>query len=183
MFYPGYVAGELQESPHAVGLELSHLQAGGILNKVKMGSHTYYQWNETFPFASILYQTIEKMRGMGDSIMVQIPCMARKRQIEGNLSRVVLDIKQYYQPERIVLFGSAVSGKIGPYSDIDLVVVKETSLPYFKRVQQLVDLLNYDVDIDFLVYTPREFSQALKQNRFFREEIIKKGKVLYDRAA
>lgn len=182
-FYPGFVAREIEESPHAVGLELSHLSRGGLLKKIDQAGRTYYQWDESFPFASLLSQTIEKMRVRGDKEMTRLTCLARRERIEANLAKVVASILKYYQPEKIILFGSMAAGQIGPYSDIDLVIVKETSLPFFKRVQQLVDMLDYDVDIDFFVYTPAEFQQALQQKRFFRDEIMKKGKVLYDKVA
>ncbi len=99
------------------------------------------------------------------------------------LDRLIQTVVTSVRPLRIILFGSAATGKVGPYSDIDLVVIKKTSLPYFERISQLVDLLDYDIGVDFLVYSPEEFDRAVRERRFFREEIIKKGKVLYEKAA
>ena len=44
------------------------------------------------------------------------------------LIREIVDkIRREYRPERIVLFGSYANGNPGPDSDIDLLIVKETS--------------------------------------------------------
>ena len=182
-FYPRYIAKQIQESAHAVGLELVYLVKSDILNVTQEGTHAYYQWNQTYSFAALLVQTIKKMRDMGQKEILSLPCLDQEERLKENLIKVVADIKKYYQPEKIILFGSAAGGTIGPNSDLDIVIIKKTSLAFFKRAQQLVDMLDYDVDIDFLVYTPEEFEQALKQKNFFRVEILKKGKVLYDRAA
>lgn len=61
--------------------------------------------------------------------------------------------------------------------------IKQTSLPYFKCVRELVDLLHYNVGIDFFVYTPQEFSEAVRTKLFFSKEIVKKGKTLYEKDA
>jgi hypothetical protein len=38
------------------------------------------------------------------------------------------------------------------------------------------------VGVDFLVYTPKEFAQMIAENNpFIVEEVIRKGKVLYER--
>ena len=41
-----------------------------------------------------------------------------------------------YQPERIYLFGSWARGEQDDLSDIDLVIIKETSAPFFKRLRE-----------------------------------------------
>ena len=40
------------------------------------------------------------------------------------LDEVVRRIVEVAQPEKIILFGSAVRGEMGPNSDVDLLVVK-----------------------------------------------------------
>ena len=37
------------------------------------------------------------------------------------------------------------------------------------------------VGVDVLVYTPREFEQLSQERAFLREEIVAKGKVIYER--
>lgn len=181
--YPRYIAQLIGESPHAVGLELKYLIQNSVLETVGEGNRTYYTLNENYPFITELTAIINKMRAQGNEEMRMLPDLAQAARLKENLARVVENLKRYYDPDKIIVFGSAASGNVGPYSDIDLVVVKETSLPYFKRLQQIAELIEYDTDIDFVVYTPEEFERASKENTFVKNEIITKGKVLHDKAA
>lgn len=181
--YAGQVAREIEESPHAVGLELAYLTKSQFLGKVEKGRHVFYRWNETHPYAALLKNIVDKMRSNGNKEMRALRDLKYRQELQKNLDRVLKDLKTYYDPEKVILFGSMASGRISPDSDIDLVVIKKTPLPYFKRIRQLVDLLHYDVGIDFFVYTPEEFAESVQIKRFFSEEILKKGKVLYEKAA
>lgn len=182
-FYPQQVATEIKESPYAVGLELKYLTKGGLLEKVERTGTAFYRWNHKYPFTVETKSIIEKMREDKNPEVLMISDLKRREEIERNVKQVLDDLKKYYDPEKVILFGSAATDHVGPNSDIDMVVIKETSLSYFKRVDQLVDLLNYDIDIDFLVYTPDEFAKAVKERPFFRDEIVKRGKILYEKAA
>jgi predicted nucleotidyltransferase len=181
--YSGQVAKEIDESPHAVGLELAYLVEGGPLRTIERGRHIYYQWNPSYPYAAILKQVAEKMRREGNEEMRDLPDLAQRRRIAENLKRIVDDIKKYFDPEKIIVFGTAATGKVGPDSDIDMVVIRRTTTPFFRRGADMAVQLEYDVGLDLLVYTPEEFRSAVKERRFFRDEIVKRGKVLYDKAA
>lgn len=181
--YSAQVAKEIEELPYTVGLELQALVKGGLLERRDEGRRVYYRWNPKHPLSAALKSLFEKARETGDEEIRSISDLQRRRDIERNLKQVLEGLKKYYDPEKVILFGSAVSGRIGPNSDIDLVVIKKTSAPYFDRVKQLAHVLDYTVDIDFLVYTPEEFQMAVSQRRFFQEEIVKKGKVIYEKAA
>ncbi len=180
--YPRQVATEIGDSPHAVGLELRHLVKGGLLHTRIENGHKLYQWNAQYPHATTLEHIVHQLLNEHVPEITRIPSISHRERVQSNLKKVVEDLKCYYQPEKIILFGSVAHGKVGPYSDIDLAIVKETPLPHIKRVQQVIDLLDYDTDIDFVIYTPKEFAKAAKENSFIRTEIIKKGKVLYDAA-
>ena len=45
-----------------------------------------------------------------------------------------------YQPERLYLFGSWVRGEEDELSDLDLVVIKETTSPFFERLREVSGL-------------------------------------------
>ncbi|MCK4244861.1 MAG: nucleotidyltransferase domain-containing protein, partial [Candidatus Omnitrophica bacterium] len=49
-----------------------------------------------------------------------------KVNLQKEIEKITEQIIKEYKPERIILFGSAVSGRLMPGSDIDLLVVKET---------------------------------------------------------
>lgn len=95
----------------------------------------------------------------------------------------ILDILvNQYHPQKIILFGSMAGENIAEWSDIDLAIIKETPLPFLQRSREVALLCQAEVGVDFLVYTPAEFEQMIaEQNPFIVDEIIKKGKVLYER--
>ncbi len=84
---------------------------------------------------------------------------------------------------KILVFGSLVTGSIHAWSDIDLVIVKETELPFWQRLRQTRKLLHPQVGTDILVYTPEEFEQLRRDRPFFQEEIVSQGEVIYERSS
>jgi hypothetical protein len=60
------------------------------------------------------------------------------------------------------------------------VVIEKTSLPFFQRLRKVRKLLRPKVGTDIIVYTPEEFDQLCAKRPFFREEIVAKGKVIYE---
>lgn len=60
---------------------------------------------------------------------IEVPNVNERRRIPMRAIRaVVKQIAEKFQPEKIVLFGSYAYGKPKPESDVDLLVVMETSL-------------------------------------------------------
>jgi len=108
---------------------------------------------------------------------------ARKELLEQELDRYVQVLKKEEKPDKVIVFGSLASGHIHEWSDIDLVVVKETKLPFLKRTRELRKVIQPNVAVEILCYTPDEFTKLCKERLFFQEEILGKGKVLYERAS
>ncbi len=106
--------------------------------------------------------------------------LPRKKQLDQELARYLDLLKMNGALEKVILFGTLADGNISEWSDIDLVVVEKTSLPFFKRLQKIRKLLRPKVGMDIMVYTPEEFDQLCVERPFFREEIIQKGKVIYE---
>ncbi|GBC95911.1 hypothetical protein HRbin16_01711 [bacterium HR16] len=105
--------------------------------------------------------------------------MTAQRRLEKELRRCLLVLISRYQPERILLFGSLAEGSVHPYSDIDLIIIKQTTQSFWERILDVHHLLQPELPIHLFVYTPEEW-QELQGRLFFREEVLKKGKVLYD---
>jgi predicted nucleotidyltransferase len=105
-----------------------------------------------------------------------------KAQFQKHLQRVTKIIVDKYQPERIILFGSAASGNIHEDSDADLAVIKKTNKNFYDRIGEVSGVVPHGIPLDILVYTPEEFQQMQndKYGYFVRDEIIGKGKVLYE---
>ena len=102
--------------------------------------------------------------------------------IERLLRDIVEKIKDGYQPEKIILFGSYAYGTPDRDSDIDLFIVKDTpERPIDRRVavSRIVSDSRMFVPLEAIVLTPDEITEQLEKGDQFLKEIYKKGKVLY----
>lgn len=86
-----------------------------------------------------------------------------------------------YQPEKIILFGSMARGDADEYSDIDLIVVKDTKQRFVRRLVEITAFLPPDIAVDVLVYTPTELEAMLAEGNPFIEHALEEGKVLYEK--
>ena len=87
-----------------------------------------------------------------------------------------------YDPEKIILFGSYAVGNPNVNSDLDLFVIKESELPRPQRTMQVRRMLyGVMIPIDLVVYTPQEIEQSKDNTYSFVFEVLKTGKVLYER--
>jgi len=108
-------------------------------------------------------------------------CQRRKEFLNRELDRFVETLIEDYSPERIIVFGSIASGTIREWSDIDMVIIKETDIPFLDRIEEVIHLVKPKAGFDILVYTPEEFEELGRTRMFFKEEVISKGKVIYTR--
>ena len=89
-----------------------------------------------------------------------------------------------YAPEKVILFGSFANKDVREWSDLDVVIVKDTAKPFPQRLREVALLCRPPVGVDFLVYTPREFAQMIADNNpFLIEEVLRKGKTVYESPA
>jgi predicted nucleotidyltransferase len=80
--------------------------------------------------------------------------------------------------QRIILFGSLLHGEPSLYSDLDLLIVWDTSLPFLERTVELYRRLQPRVATDLLVYTPSEMNQMAHTPLVRRA--LQEGRVLYE---
>lgn len=105
----------------------------------------------------------------------------RRKLLEQELDRYVKILTAHENPHLVIVFGSLASGQVHEWSDIDLVIVKETDLPFLDRMRAIREIIRPRVAVELLCYTPQEFAKLCAERRFFQEEILDKGKVLYER--
>ncbi len=107
--------------------------------------------------------------------------MAQRQQIlQAELKRMIGVLKKRYHPERIILFGSLVAGRIHAWSDIDLVVIKKTKKQGVDRLLEIAELCKNRIATHFLVYTPAEYKRlSADKDSFLANEVLSKGKILY----
>ncbi|MDZ7304392.1 MAG: nucleotidyltransferase domain-containing protein [candidate division KSB1 bacterium] len=108
--------------------------------------------------------------------------LARRADLEAELARILPIIINEYQPEKIILFGSLATGEVHEWSDIDLAIIKETELNYYDRLLEFKKMLDCHLATDVFIYRPQEFEARVAENHYFMvDEILGKGKVLYER--
>ena len=96
------------------------------------------------------------------------------------LEEVVRRVVDVAQPERIVLFGSAARGRMGPDSDVDLLVIKRgiaRKRPLAIAIRRALRGLPEAFDI--LVATPDEVARYGESPALIFREALREGRTLY----
>jgi predicted nucleotidyltransferase len=96
------------------------------------------------------------------------------------LAEVVRRIVDVARPDRIVLFGSAARGQMGPDSDLDLLVVKSGVSHRRHLAQQIYrGLLGLTVPVDVIVVTPEDVEQYRDKVGSIIGPALDEGQVVY----
>ncbi len=109
--------------------------------------------------------------------------MLTEDRVKKIILQIVEDIKSKYDPEKIILYGSFAYGVADENSDIDLLVIKETSerpLDRMTLIHRIVDIRDSSYPgFSPIVLTPDEIKQRLEIGDQFIQEILTRGEVLY----
>jgi uncharacterized protein len=103
----------------------------------------------------------------------------------GQLDPEVLDdilrrIVAVARPERIILFGSAARGRMGPNSDVDLLVIKRGRFNRGRLVEKIYGQLHgAGAAVDVIVVTPQEVERYRDAPSLVIAPALKEGKVVY----
>lgn len=96
------------------------------------------------------------------------------------INRMCSEIVEGFKPDKIILFGSRAYGKPRISSDVDLLVI----MPYKGSSRALAASISRHLDMlfpcDLLVRTAEEVRQRIAMEDDFMEEIVARGKVLYE---
>lgn len=102
--------------------------------------------------------------------------MITPHQIEEVIERIII----HANPDKIILFGSYADGNPTEESDLDLLVIKDTDMPVYKRSTEIKKYLRgMKIPLDLLVYTPAEVERYKDLGETFISQILKKGKLVY----
>ena len=99
--------------------------------------------------------------------------------LENALERIVNHLSKMPEVERVILFGSYAAGRRDLFTDLDLIVVMESECDFLQRTTELYGLLESDVDLDLLVYTPQEFGKMRELG--FLSHALETGEVIYEK--
>ncbi len=90
-------------------------------------------------------------------------------------------IGREFRPKKVILFGSYAYGHPHADSDVDLfIIVKSRQRPAARATAVLKTLHPRPFSVDVLVRTPREVNHRLALGDSFIEEIMTRGKILYE---
>ena len=100
--------------------------------------------------------------------------------IDQKLSEVIRRIVEVAQPERIILFGSAVRGEMGLNSDLDLLVIK--SGVHRRHLAQRIyrNLIGVGQAVDIVVATPEDLDRYGDSIGLVYKPALREGKVVYE---
>src|SRR6266446_6547940 len=97
------------------------------------------------------------------------------------IQKTVQQIVDRFHPDKVILFGSYAYGKPTRDSDVDLLVVMPTpdQLEQAVRIDEAIEERGFPLDL--LVRTPKTLADQLRWGDSFMQEIVARGKVLYEK--
>ena len=98
---------------------------------------------------------------------------------EDILQEIVRRIVETVQPEKIILFGSAARGEMGPDSDLDILVVKAGV--HRRNTARIIrrNLFGIGVPLDIVVVTPEDIKRYGNCSALVIEPALRDGRVVY----
>ena len=96
------------------------------------------------------------------------------------IRRFARQLGERFRPDRIILFGSYAYGHPHAGSDVDLLVV----MPAASEVNQSIRMtLAFEppFPLDLIVRAPAKLKRRLAEGSSFLEQIVKRGKVIYEK--
>ena len=103
-----------------------------------------------------------------------------EKYIFAEIQNIVDQIIRKYNPQKIILFGSAGRGEYDKVNDLDFLIIKQDVPLYgIDRMRELDELIERNIAADMLVYRPDEFEERIKLGDPFIKTILREGRVLY----
>lgn len=98
-----------------------------------------------------------------------------------DIKRIVGDLARERGALKAIIFGSLARGTATSRSDVDILIVEETDLPYLRRIDRYFDPLvdRLDRTVEVLVYTPGELER--RADLPFVKKALAEGVVAYER--
>ena len=96
------------------------------------------------------------------------------------LNEIIRRIIEVAQPEKIILFGSAVRGEMGPNSDLDLLVIK-AGVAHRGRLTEAIymNLIGVGQAVDVIVVTPEDVERYRNIFGLVIDPALKEGRIIY----
>jgi len=96
------------------------------------------------------------------------------------LIEIIRRIVEVANPDKIILFGSAARGQMGPNSDLDLLVVKSGDFHRGRLTEEIyMNLFGVGQAVDIIVVTPEDIERYKDSFAVVIYPALKEGKVVY----
>jgi predicted nucleotidyltransferase len=95
------------------------------------------------------------------------------------LELIIRRIVEVAKPEKIILFGSAARGAMGPNSDVDLLVVKTGANRLDLMGEIYRNLHGVGEPVDVIVATPEDVERYRNSHALVFAPALKEGRVVY----
>ena len=105
----------------------------------------------------------------------------RRKNLEREVERYKNIMARHPEILGAIMFGSITNDTVEAESDIDLLIIEKTEKPFIKRIQALRKILTPTLATDIIAYTPEELFKLSRERPFVREELLGKGKIIYER--
>ena len=96
------------------------------------------------------------------------------------LREIVRRIVETAQPEKIILFGSAARGTMGPNSDIDLLIVKDGVDAFDFMGLIYKNLYGVDAAVDAIVVSSADVERYKDSHALVIKPALQEGRVIYE---
>lgn len=100
-------------------------------------------------------------------------------QVQDQIDSIKDQLIKKYKPQKIFLFGSAVTGNMTEDSDLDFLIIKDDTKTTHEMMSEVYGLIKKNIAADFLVVKPADFNKRLQLGDPFFKSIISEGRVLY----
>ena len=91
---------------------------------------------------------------------------------EQSIKELTERIVREFHPQKIILFGSYVTGSAGQDSDVDLLVILPFKEQAIRKSAEILKKVQPRIPVDLLVRTPDYIQRRLQWNDFFLREIM-----------
>lgn len=96
------------------------------------------------------------------------------------LDEIIRRIVEVAQPEKIIMFGSAARGEMGPNSDIDLLVIKSNVAHRGRLAGDIyMNLFGTGQAVDVIIATPEDIERYGDSIGLVYRPALQEGKVIY----
>lgn len=96
------------------------------------------------------------------------------------LAEIIRRVVDVARPQKIIMFGSAARGEMGPNSDVDLLVVKAGSYHRGRLAEEIyLRLHGVGQAVDVVIVTPEDVERYRNSHAVVVGPAVREGRVVY----